>query len=228
MSPVLPRAAPFTGDADTLRHALANKIAMGGRTQMGLQCLQWALFVHGLASLAWCGLVIGEARWFQAQQHAALERILRSAPREHTRGTPIASTLVAPGVLGELDIPRLKLSAVVVEGDDEETLNVAVGHLPDTPLPWQTGNSALAGHRDTFFRALKRVRLGDEIRLATSHGELRYRVERTLVVEPYDLSVLEPLPEPCLTLITCFPFSYVGSAPRRFIVQASRIGSQSS
>jgi sortase A len=69
---------------------------------------------------------------------------------------------------------------------------------------------------------------GDEIRLATSHGDLRYRVERTLVVEPDDLSVLEPPPEPSLTLITCFPFSYVGNAPRRFIVQASRVGSQSS
>ena len=109
----------------------------------------------------------------------------------------------------------------MVEGDDEDTLNVAVGHLPDTPLPWQAGNSALAGHRDTFFRALKGVRLGDEIRLATSHGELRYRVERTLVIEPDDLSVLEPSPKPGLTLITCFPFSY---APHRFIVQAQQIG----
>ena len=198
------------------------------RPRTGLRWLQGALFVLGIASLAWCGWVIGEARWFQAQQHAALERMSVSAATADARGTRMASALVAPGVIGELDVPRLKLAAVIAEGDDEDTLKVAVGHLPDTPLPWQGGNSALAGHRDTFFRALEGVRLGDEIRLATVHGEFRYRVARTLVVEPDDLSVLEALPEPSLTLITCFPFSYVGHAPRRFIVQANRIGSQSS
>jgi sortase A len=195
-------------------------------SQRGFVWLQWALFVLGVTSLAWCGLVIGEAQWFQAQQHAALERV-SSLSAAHA-DSAIASTSVAPGVIGEIDVPRLRLSAVVVEGDDEDMLKVAVGHLPDTPLPWQTGNSALAGHRDTFFRALKSVRLGDEIRLATAHGELRYRVERTLVVEPGDLSVLEPLPRPSLTLITCFPFSYIGDAPHRFIVQAQQIGTAAS
>ena len=151
-----------------------------------------------------------------------------SAPYSETRGTPMASAVVAPGVIGELDIPRLKLSAVVAEGDDADTLKVAVGHLPDTPLPWQAGNSALAGHRDTFFRAPKGVRLGGEIRLATSHGEFRYRVDRTLVVEPEDLSVLTPSPEPRLTLITCFPFLYIGNAPHRFVVQAQRLETASS
>ena len=92
----------------------------------------------------------------------------------------------------------------------------------------QEPNSALAGHRDTFFRPLKSVRAGDEIRLTTPHGHLRYRVERTRIVNPDDLSVLDPLPKPSLTLITCFPFSYIGNAPRRFIVQANRIGSESS
>lgn len=196
--------------------------------QLALQCLQWALFALGGASLAWCALVIGEARLFQAQQHAAFERVSLAARHADGHGKPTASAPVAPGVIAALNIPRLKLAAVVAEGDDEDTLKVAVGHLPGTPLPWQGGNSALAGHRDTFFRALKGVRLGDEIRLATVHGEFRYRVARTLVVEPDDLSVLEALPEPSLTLITCFPFSYVGHAPRRFIVQANRIGSQSS
>jgi sortase A len=168
-------------------------------------------------------LIIAQARFFQAQQLAALEHMSISAPYSETRGTPMASAVVAPGVIGELDIPRLKLSAVVAEGDDADTLKVAVGHLPDTSLPWQAGNSALAGHRDTFFRTLKRVRLGDEIRLATSHGEFRYRVDRTLVVEPEDLPVLTPSPEPRLTLITCFPFLYIGNASHRFVVQAHRL-----
>jgi len=108
--------------------------------------------------------------------------------------------------------------------DDDDALTVAVGHLPDTPLHWQPGNSALAGHLDTFFRSLRGIRLGYEIRLSTLHGELRYRVERTVVVEPDDLSVLATSPTPQLTLITCFPFSYVGNAPHRFIVQAQQVG----
>ena len=186
------------------------------------------LFVIGATSLAWCGVVVGQARLFQTRQRAAFEDMARSAQYADARGTQADSSLVTPAVIGQLEIPRLKLSAMVAEGDDEDTLDVAVGHLPDTPLPWQAGNSALAGHRDTFFRALKGVRVGDEIRLASVRGEFRYRVARTLVVEPNDLSVLEPLPEPSLTLITCFPFSYVGNAPRRFIVQANRIGSRSS
>ena len=193
------------------------------RPRMGLQWLQWALFGVGIASLAWCAMVVTEARRFQTQQHAALERIAHSATPVDASNPPTSSAPVVPGVIGELSVPRVKLSAVVLEGDGEDTLKIAVGHLPDTPLPWQTGNSALAGHRDTFFRALERVHSGDEIRLATSHGAFRYRVARTLVVQPDDLSVLQPLPEPSLTLITCFPFTYVGNAPRRFIVQANRL-----
>jgi sortase A len=195
---------------------------------MRLQRLQWGLFAIGAASLAWCGVVIAEARLFQARQRAAFEGIPRSARYAAARGNQAAGAVVAPGLIGQLEIPRLKLSAVVVEGDDEDTLKVAVGHLPDTPLPWEAGNSALAGHRDTFFRALKGIRLGDEMRLATPQRELRYLVERTLVVEPDDVSVLEPSPEPRLTLITCFPFSYIGDAPHRFIVQARQIGITSS
>src|SRR3982074_876092 len=90
--------------------------------QMGLQWLQWALFVLGIALLTWCGLIIAEARFFQAQQLAALEHMSISAPYSETRGTPMASAVVAPGVIGELDIPRLKLSAVVAAGDGRRRL----------------------------------------------------------------------------------------------------------
>ena len=111
---------------------------------------------------------------------------------------------------------------MVAEGDDDRTLRVAVGHLPDTPFPWENGNTALAGHRDTFFRALRRIRLGDEIELATPHGTFRYEVTRQSVVDPTDLSVLEPSPMPVLTLITCYPFNFIGAAPQRFVVRAER------
>ena len=185
------------------------------RSSVSLQWLQWGLFVLGCASLAWCSLVVGEASWFQARRRVALGRKLPVAPQMEPREAPAASAGGPPCVIGQLDIPRLRLSTIVVDGDDDETLKVAVGHLPDTPMPWESGNSALAGHRDTFFRKLKGIRIGDDIRLTTGQGELRYRVERTVVVEPDDLSVLAPSPTPRLTLITCFPFSYIGNAPRR-------------
>jgi sortase A len=192
---------------------------------VGPRWLPWALLALGLTCLVWCGLVILDARLFQSEQHAMLERVKAGPTPSDTWGRPLAppKNAVPRGLIGELRIPRLKLSALVVEGDDDGTLQLAVGHLPDTPLPWQPGNSALAGHRDTFFRPLKDVRVGDDIRLATPYGDLRYRVKRTLVVEPDDLSVLEPSSTQRLTLITCFPFFYVGDAPLRFIVQAQPI-----
>jgi sortase A len=110
---------------------------------------------------------------------------------------------------------------IVAEGDDDATLGLAVGHLPDTPLPWEPGNAALAGHRDTFFRPLRHIRKGDEIRLRTPYGALSYRVTGHMVVEPSNVAVLDRSAA-ALTLITCYPFSFVGSAPYRLVVHAER------
>jgi sortase A len=121
-----------------------------------------------------------------------------------------------------LDVPRLSLTTAVIEGDDERMLRRAVGHLPDTPLPWQPGNSALAGHREGLFRPLKDIVAGDEVIFRTSRQSLHYRVTRTVIVEPDDVSVLKPEPDSHLTLITCYPFHYIGNAPKRFIVHAQR------
>ncbi|MGE3178414.1 MAG: class D sortase [Vicinamibacterales bacterium] len=129
-----------------------------------------------------------------------------------------------PGAaIGRLEISRLGLSAMVAEGDDEGTLETAVGHLPDTPLPWEEGNSALAGHRDSFFRPLQTVRTGDAIVLSTPRGRIEYRVRRTTIVQPDELWVLDPAPDVQLTLITCYPFWYVGAAPKRYIVHATKV-----
>jgi sortase A len=114
-----------------------------------------------------------------------------------------------------------------MEGDDENTLKVAVGHPPDTPLPWQEGNAALAGHRDTFFCPLRRLQTGDEIRLVTPRGTLRYRATRQMVVEPEAFWVLDRSSAAALTLITCYAFNFVGPAPRRLVVHAERIGAKS-
>jgi sortase A len=127
------------------------------------------------------------------------------------------------GTIGRLDIPRLHLSAVVTTGDDENVLEYSIGYLPDTPLPWRPGNSALAAHRDGIFRPLEHISIGDDIRLATQHGDFKYQVRRTLIVDPKDVWVLDPTSDDNLTLITCYPFYYVGHAPQRFIVQAEKI-----
>ena len=119
--------------------------------------------------------------------------------------------------------PEADGSVMVAEGDDEDTLRHAVGHIPGTAAPWGVGNVALAGHRDTFFRGLSRVRLDDVIELETLRGTFKYRVERITVVWPEDIQVVQS-PEWDLTLVTCFPFHYVGPAPQRYIVQGTRVG----
>jgi len=115
---------------------------------------------------------------------------------------------------------------MVREGIDRSTLQLAIGHIPSTALPGQAGNVGLAGHRDTFFRGLKDLRTTDEIRFSTPRGEFKYAVESVLVVEPDNVGVLAPSSENVLTLVTCYPFSYVGTAPKRFVVRARQVSPQ--
>ncbi len=124
------------------------------------------------------------------------------------------------GVIGRISIPRLHISAIVDEGVDNTTLSRAVGHIPGTALPGETGNVGIAGHRDTFFRALKDLQPNDRIDFTTRSGQFHYTVESLRVVEPDNVGVLKPTGGSSLTLVTCFPFQYVGNAPRRFIVHA--------
>jgi sortase A len=126
-------------------------------------------------------------------------------------------------VLGRLDIPRLNIRVMVREGADESTLRRAVGHIPGTALPGYTGNVALAGHRDTFFRALRNIRKDDSIELETEGATYHYLVQSTKIVTPRDVSVLRASGGETLTLVTCYPFYYIGSAPKRFIVHAVQV-----
>lgn len=122
--------------------------------------------------------------------------------------------------IGRVRIDRLGLSTVVREGADERTLRTAAGHLSDTPLPGEAGNSAVAGHRDTLFRKLKDVRVGDRIAVSRPSGTVYFTVRDTRIVSPSDVSVLAPTDRPTLTLVTCYPFRYIGPAPKRFVVRA--------
>jgi sortase A len=125
-----------------------------------------------------------------------------------------------PHALAVLEIPRLGLTVPVLEGTDELTLNRGVGHIEGTALPGECGNVGIAGHRDGFFRVLKDVTSGDTIRLVTLGETLGYTVEDIRVVEPEEVQVLAPTSTPVLTLVTCYPFYYVGNAPQRYVVRA--------
>jgi sortase A len=179
-----------------------------------------SLMVVGSACLGWCAMVVSQTALAQRDQRQLLDRMLHE-PTPVRR--PQASLLPAGGLVGAIEIPRLHLSATVIEGDEEAALQRGVGHLSDTPLPWQAGNSAFAAHRDTFFRALKQVAVGDVIHVTTPHGGWTYRVDETLIVTPEDVWVLASTERPMLTMITCYPFSYVGRAPQRFVVRAARV-----
>jgi sortase A len=125
----------------------------------------------------------------------------------------------------KLTIPRLDAELYVVEGDDSADLRRGPGHLPGTAMPGDDGNCVIAGHRDTHFRVLKDIRKGDDIIIQTARGQFLYRVERTRVVPPTNLGPLQPTAGAELNLITCYPFYYVGSAPKRFVVEAQLAGS---
>jgi len=126
----------------------------------------------------------------------------------------------AGAALGRIEIPRLGIRAVVVEGTDARTLELAVGHIASTASPGSPGNCGLAGHRDTFFSGLRRARVGDLVRFSTPQRTYTYEVEWCQVVELDRVDTLDPTPAPSLTLVTCYPFAFVGHAPQRFVVRA--------
>lgn len=197
--------------------------------------LEGVLFVTGLLALGSVYVTATQAGYTQMSGRTALYRVAVSAvltPRtERIAAAPAVLVHPSPPLpesfVGELSIRRLGLSTTVLEGDSPAHLKVAVAHLSETPLPWQAGNSVYAGHRDTFFRALRGLRAGDDIELATPRGTFGYRVRHTMIVAPEDVWVLEP-GLASLTLITCYPFSYLGSAPQRFVVQADRVDASTS
>lgn len=191
--------------------------------------LAWGCGVAALAcwSLATGAGAIGarlELRRFAAAQASASEAA--AAPDQRlwspARVRAWRETYASPSrpPVAVLRIARLGLEVPVLEGTDDWTLNRAVGWIEGTAQPGAAGNSGIAGHRDGFFRGLKDIRAGDELEIETLEGARLYRVERTWIVDPEDVSVLEPTASAAVTLVTCYPFYFTGPAPRRFIVRA--------
>jgi sortase A len=185
-----------------------------------------AFLTVGVLTLGYNGFVVLDTKLYQVVQASHFQQQLESAGPpiasvERVRHLPIRPT--PRGVLGRIEIARIGLAAMIVEGTDERTLRRAVGHIPGTSLPGQQGNVAIAGHRDTFFRALDNIRNDDEITLTTLDGTYRYLVDSTQVVAPEDTQVLDDSGDTVLTLVTCYPFYFVGPAPKRFIVRAHKI-----
>jgi sortase A len=191
-----------------------------------LKLLERILLIVAIACLGYYGYVSAETMLYQAQENRALDELLLRnrtedvSPANATPRVPRERTVAAGDTVGRIEIPRLGVSAIIKAGTDARTLQLAVGHIPGTAFPGEPGNIGLAAHRDTFFRRLRDIQSDDEIRLTTPDGSYTYRVSRTDIVEPEDVWVLDPTDHPALTLVTCYPFNYVGSAPQRFIVRA--------
>jgi sortase A len=165
----------------------------------------------GILCLGYAGFVFADSHRYQALEIKKFEQPIR---------LPVPHFLVEGEVIGEIQVPRLGLSAVVVQGVSPASLRHAVGHMEKSALPGEWGNVALAGHRDTLFRPLREIQVGDEILFKTVKQDIKYVVETIDVVAPTDIRVLEATSGHDLTFITCFPFYYVGPAPKRFIVRA--------
>jgi sortase A len=183
-----------------------------------LRWTQRLLLLTGALSVSYVALTLLHAKLYQADADNTLEKQI-FAQEQHNAGL---STGVAKqgDVLGRVEIPRLGMKVAILEGTSAQILGLGVGHIAGTALPGEPGNSGIAGHRDTYFRALKNIRTKDEIQIQTATGLSRYQVDWMRIVAPDNTEILAPTDGTTITLITCYPFHFIGAAPERFVVHA--------
>jgi len=194
-----------------------------------LAWIERTLLCLGAATAAWCAAVWLEAQYTQrlaVPSSLAAHGLPGDAGAPAPRGTSGRMAIDIGTVIARLDAPAVQLSTAVLEGSDDAILNRGAGHIEDTALPGAGGNIGIAGHRDTIFRPVRRMRAGDVLNLSTSEHVYHYRISKTLIVGPDDVYVLNPTRQPTLTLVTCYPFDFIGHAPKRFIVQATLVGDE--
>jgi sortase A len=194
--------------------------------------LERSLLVLGVTLGAWCLAQIVEARRVQ-QMAVPPPSTIRPAGENPARGVVGKSgkknarvTVNTGAWLARLEAPSVKMSATVLEGSDDRTLARGAGHIEDTAFPGEPGNVGVAGHRDTIFRPVRNLRLGDPLVVTTADSIYRYKITRMAIVEPKDVFVLDPINKPSLTLVTCFPFDFIGHAPKRYIVGADLVSEE--
>ena len=176
-----------------------------------------------LAFACWGYLMLRQACFQKAASRVLQQQIAKAStsPQHDVLQAHEAAIPLRHGeMIGRLEIPRVNVSVIVLEGSDSSVLDVAAGHIPGTALPGLSGNVVIAAHRDTFFHSLREIRPQDRLSFKTPVGIFEYAVESTEVVEPSDTGVLRQNTGEELTLVTCYPFNYIGSAPKRFIVHA--------
>jgi sortase A len=200
----------------------------GARFRTVLRVVERSALALGMAALLVTAAALG-SRWVAqgearplAADVGAAQADVRDWHPNRVRAWRDALKRLSPPPLATLQIRRLGVDVTVLPGTDDWTLNRAVGHIADTALPGSQGNVGVAGHRDGFFRPLKDIAIGDLIEVTTAGRLDRYRVTQTWIVEPRDVWVLDPTGSASLTLVTCYPFYFIGSAPKRFIVRAAR------
>jgi sortase A len=193
------------------------------RSRRRLLLASYALALVGLLALGYCVMVWHNAQTYQQAAQREFERKL-AAPAATAPPAATKPALREAPPIAQLQIPRLGVSVMVVEGDSDRNLERAVGHIPGTAPIGGPGNVAIAGHRDTFFLPLREVQRNDLILLRTLRGNYSYRVVMMQIVGPKDVAVLRPSRRDELTLVTCYPFEFVGSAPRRYVVTAVKTG----
>jgi len=189
------------------------------RRVLVIQLIYRAFFAAGIVALVWVGAQLGYAKTYQLYMMSKLKTQPAFANSNADSKLP-PSRLRSGDLVGRLDIMDRKLSVVVLEGVEDDTLGIAAGHVPGTFLPGSNGNVVIAAHRDTFFRELRNIHAGEKIQLTTPRGTFQYLVSNTEIVKPSETRVLESRGRDELTLITCYPFSFLGAAPDRFIVHA--------
>jgi sortase A len=201
----------------------------GNRLRRLLRWTERLLVIAGVATLSICAVFVVDAHIAQRSARQFLESVqptpatVRPPTPFTDAALPDTSHMPEGSAVAALSIPRVHLSTIVLHGSGSRTLRRGPGHLEHTALPGESGNMVVAGHRDSFFRPLRDVRVGDVVFLDSPQGTFEYRVTSLRVVKPADLSVLDPTEGPVLTLITCYPFWVFGNAPDRFVVRAVRV-----
>jgi len=220
--------------ADAPAFPLSSGLAAPSR-RSGWKRLEAALWTVAAGSALLVFLAVADRAVFSSRQGSLFDESLAAAGRSRASaeadpagpspGAARVSAALAPLLpfVGKLELPTLALTALVVDGVDAKTLSRAVGRIPSSSRPGEAGDVALAGHRDADFRSLGKLERGDPVILRTAYGEFHYEVESIRIVAPLRIDVLAPAAYPTLTLVTCYPFHYVGPAPLRYVVRAREV-----